>query len=236
MTIRSLKIPAGAHYLRIKSTDPKNCYILNYYEIGPRTLRLAALASLLRSVSSNLAMNILRTEEQLGYGVYFSILDKCGALGYAIIVDAKASNFSTEYLDERIEAFRTKLLSIIETLSDAEFEQRKSNLVTALWSKDKSLNQETDRNWSELAWGQLKFDRRYREAEIISAVCKEELVQFYRDHYGANDRKVSVQLISAELDDKDELVFVDFEKPNAGILIRDIDDFKSKLEVHPPPA
>lgn len=233
--MRSLQIPTGAHYIRIKFADSENCYISNYYEIGPRTLRSGALLGLLRTVTSNLAANILRTEEQLGYIASFSTPDRYGVLAYTIRVESKAANFTTEYVDERIEAFRSKLLSIIETLPDAEFEQYKDVLRSALLIKDKSLNQETKRNWSELVSGQLKFNRKCREAEIVSTVRKEELVQFYRDHYGANDRKLSVQLISAELTNDDELVFVDFEKPHAGTLIRDIDDFKSKLEVQPPP-
>lgn len=237
MILRGVKMPAGAHYLRIKSTDPKNCAVLNYYEIGARTFRTAVLAGLLRSVCYRLAYNTLRTAEQLGYVVDFRAMDRCGVLAYSITVESKATNFSTDFVDERIEAFRTELLSIIEKLPDVEFEQRKAMMTTSLLSKDKSLRQEVDRNWLEVVSEQRIFDRNHRNAEIIPSVTKEEFVQFYRACYGANERKVSIQLIALPDDpnNRDELIYVDFDKPNAKMLIRNIADFKKELEVHPPP-
>lgn len=158
-------------------------------------------------------------------------------LAYSITVESKATNFSTDFVDERIEAFRTELLSIIEKLPDVEFEQRKAMMTTSLLSKDKSLRQEVDRNWLEVVSEQRIFDRNHRNAEIIPSVTKEEFVQFYRACYGANERKVSIQLIALPDDpnNRDELIYVDFDKPNAKMLIRNIADFKKELEVHPPP-
>lgn len=234
MILRGMKMPIGAHYLRIKSTDPKNCAVLNYYEIGARTFRTAVLAGLLRLISFRLAFNTLRTAEQLGYVVDFKAIDRCGVLAYSITVESKATNFSTDFVDERIEAFRTELLSIIEKLPDDEFEQRKAMMMTSLLSKDKSLRQEIDRNWLEVVSEQRIFDRNNRSVEIIRTITKEEFVQFYHACCDANERKVSIQLIPLPDDptNKDELVYVEFEEPNGKTLIRNIADFKKQLDIH----
>lgn len=197
--------------------------------------------------------DILRNKEQLGYDVSCSLRDNYGILGYSIDIHSQENKFTSDHVDERIENFRNELLKIIEKMSIAEFEEYKATLAKIKLTEDSKLNEEVVRNWAEVTTGEYAFDRHHKEVEALVNITHAEFLQFYRDNYGVNDRKFSTQVIgtseassnkldaaendiNGETDESpsfDDIIYLDFKKPNPGVLIKDVVGFKKKLDVYP---
>lgn len=204
--------------------------------------------------------DILRNKEQLGYDVSCNLRDNYGILGYSIDIHSQENKFSVDHVNERIENYRNELLSIIEKMPHAEFEEYKATLAKIKLTEDSKLNEEVVRNWGEITTGDYSFDRHHKEVETLVTISHAEFLQFYRDNYGANERKFSTQVIgssgstgangsasdkndidSNDVEDTnkhenlsfDDIVYVDFKKPTSGILIKDIAEFKKTLDVYP---
>lgn len=251
-----MKIPRGSNYLRAQSFNPNdvNSEISNFYQIGPISFRTQVLIDLLMMIAEEPLFDILRNKEQLGYDVACTARDNYGILGYSIDIHSQESKFSADHVDERIENFRTELLSIIEKMPLGEFEEYKATLAKIKLTEDSKLNEELVRNWAEVTTGDYAFDRHPKEVQILVNISHAEFLQFYRDSYCENKRKLSTQVIGSssvangdknELDDNevqdakdeilsfDDIIYVDFKKPNSGTLIKDIVEFKKKLDIYP---
>lgn len=226
-------MPAGAHCLRIKSTDPVNSFVQNYYQIGPQTLRASVLASLLDSIGTHLAYNVLRTEEQLGYVTIATTLNVCKVLAYSIYVQSNGMKYTTDHVDKRIDAFLIKLLTVIRALTDDEFEQHKTMLLTVVRSEPKTFHIDADRNCNEVLAEEYMFDRSIRVAQIISAISKTDLLEFYQNIVGADERKMSLQLVPMahdDIDNENDIHYVSPADSQTATSINDIVEFKGKLE------
>lgn len=250
------KIPIGTNYLRCKTFHPKdvNTVICNFYQIGPISYRLQTLIDLLVMVAQEPLFDTLRNKEQLAYDVSFVLRDNFGILGYDINVNSQETKFTADHVDERIENFRQELKTIIEQMTDENFDAIKVSLAKNKLNEDNKLSDEVQRNWAEITTNEYEFERVHKEVEYLATISKVQLLEFYRTHCDAeNQRKLSVQVIgnaqadkndgSAEdLEDEhgdyearrsrfDQLTHVDFTGEPKGNLIKDLMDFKSGLDV-----
>lgn len=258
-----MKLPIGSNYLRCKSFHPKddNSVITNFYQIGPLSYRTCILTDLLVMIIQEPLFDNLRNKEQLGYDVSCTVNDNYGILAYNISVNSQETKYSCEYVDQRIESFRLELFSAIETMPDDDFDAMKASLAKCKLAEDNKLSEEVTRNWAEITIHEYKFDRHYKEVECLANISKADLLEFYKSHYGENDRKLSVQVIGNKIDDidtnhvdgidleldfkKDEdiethrkgfdsIAYVDFsESTNKGNRIKDLMEFKNTLEIYP---
>lgn len=252
MQVKINKLPIGANYLRCRNFSPTdiNTAVTNLYQIGPISHRKKVLVAMLIMIGQEPLFNTLRTVEQLAYDVSFSIHKTYGILGYNINVNSRQTKFSAEHVDERIENFRQSLQTIIENISDENFNVIKTSLVKNMLSKDNKLTEEAVRNWNEIINGEYEFDRRVKEVECLSMITKNDLLEFCRLHHGENERKLSVQIIgngnanvpnesgrSADSDSQpqhfDSLQHVEFNGALKGNLITDFMAFKNNLDIFP---
>lgn len=257
--MRATKLPIGnANYLRCKTFHPTdvNTVITNFYQIGPISYRTQVLIDLLVMIAQEPLFDTLRNKEQLAYDVSFSLRYNFGILGYSITVNSQEPKFPVDYVDERIENFRCELISIIENMSDDDFDAIKASLAKNKLNEDNKLSEEVQRNWAEITTDEYEFDRPHREVEYLSTITKSQLLEFYLTHYGDNERKLSVQVIGnaqgnepdlsndAEMELEinedletrrkrfDALTYVDFNSEPRGELIRDLMEFRKSLEVY----
>lgn len=205
-------------------------------------------------VADQQLFDTLRNKEQLAYDVSFKEHDNFGILGYSITVNSQESKFSVDHVDERIENFRYELISIIENMSDDNFDAIKASLAKNMMNEDNELSDEVNRNWGHINSNVCDFDRLRREVESLSTITKNQLLEFYLAHYGDKERKLSVQVIgntqvnepdlsndvgmeleinrNSEARRFDALSHVDFYGESRGGLIKDLMEFKKNLEVY----
>lgn len=199
----------------------------------------------------------LRNKEQLAYDVSFSLRDNFGILGYCITVNSQETKFTADHVDERIENFRRELISIIDQMSENDFDAIKISLAKNKLNEDNKLGEEVQRNWAEITTDEYEFDRVHKEVEYLSTISKAQLLEFYRTHCDLeNQRKLSVQVIGNPEADKidtnsediesvcggedsesrrirfDALSYVDFNGEPKGNLIKDLMEFRDSLEVY----
>lgn len=200
------QFPLGSSYLRVKSLMPKdkNSVIKNYYQIGSFSTEAESLVELLAKVMREPLFNFVRTKEQLGYSVSCSNKNDEGVLGFTIAVETQEKRHSAWSVDKKIETFLQNFVMFLENMEDKNFEIMKRSIISQKRSPDISLEDEVDRNWTEIKESSFKFDRRNIEALQMELLNKTDLLIFFKEHFAPDKvRKLSVQII-ANADDEDD--------------------------------
>lgn len=249
--IYATKIPEGNAYFRCTALNVNNVntIISNFYQIGPATLQNKILTDLLVQIANEPFFDVLRTKEQLAYSLIFDLHENIDSIGYTMLFNTQEIKFSAEYIDDRAENFRQELISIIENLSEKNFEKFKMALIKLIIIEDSELETETRRNWDEITKNAYIFDRAEKEVEALKTITKEELLGFYLKYLNNENRKLSIQIIGNANGDVDgtvdetimkkcrsieNLSIVDFSTPKPdAYLIRDIVEYKKSLELYP---
>jgi insulysin len=183
---------------QMKVIDPKqiNHAIENVYTVDVDNMKDMTLLELFNQIIQADCFNQLRTVEQLGYIVFSGIKVDCGVLGFRVIVQSSVKD--PAYLDERIENFLASVKDNLGTLSEEEWTNHCQSLIARKLEKDKSLKQEAERFWKEVAnphtyW----FERDAKEAALVETLKKDDIIAFY-EHYvsplSKNRRKLSTRV------------------------------------------
>lgn len=178
---RNVLIPSGADFTFQRPLgDPanvNNCieYYLHVGSVKDRILKGKLL--LLAQLTDELGFDQLRTKEQLGYVVWTGAKINSTTLGYRVIIQSERS---TEYLEERINAFLALFSNKLKEMPAEEFQSHKSSLVNKRLEKIKNLNEETARIWSFIGSEYYDFFQRQQEAETIAKLTKEDMLSFFK--------------------------------------------------------
>uniref|UniRef100_A0A8C2GCF4 Nardilysin a (N-arginine dibasic convertase) n=1 Tax=Cyprinus carpio TaxID=7962 RepID=A0A8C2GCF4_CYPCA len=114
-------------------------------------------------------------------------------------------------------------------------------LVKLKGCEDTHLGEEVDRNWTEVVTQQYVFDRLSREIDALKLMTKAELVNWYMEHRGQGNRKLSVHVKEEEEGSKmslygevSKLTFLSASTLMASATtITDIRAFTSTLNLYP---
>ncbi|KAG7129377.1 Insulin-degrading enzyme like protein [Verticillium longisporum] len=206
---RSLILPPGSNFVYKKTLkDPANvnhCLETVFYVGDKSDWNVRARTLLLDQIAHEPAFDQLRTKEQLGYVVFSGVRSFSTTYGFRFIIQSERP---CDYLESRIEAFLNHLSTIIDTMSDTEFEGHKRSLIVKRLEKVKNLDQESSRHWTQIASEYYTFELAQQDAEHIKKLTKANMVEFYRTFVkpgSATRAKVSVHLVaqsSAESDEK----------------------------------
>lgn len=117
--------------------------------------------------------NQLRTIEQLGYVVFTRQSSVRDVLGVWFLVQSpsKCCEHITGSFNKHIDDMQQK----VKELTDDDFKQTVSAVLTNLQEKDKSIKETFDRYWSnEFATHKLEFNRQDKMCELTKSVTKQE--------------------------------------------------------------
>lgn len=239
---RSLQLPQGSHYIRAHNLNEQdaNTVIINYYQIGPNSVRLECILDLLVLIVGEPLFNQLRTQEQLGYQVNAEVDITYGIAAYIVMVNSQETKTTASHVEQRIEVFRNKMLHIVDAMSQEDYDRTCDSLIKLKQITDMSLKSEVLRNWIEIISERFMFDYRRQQIEVLRKLTKEEVLDFLRDNNEtSNMRKLSVQIIghnpetkkASPLADKLDIVFLPQQGDDTTIV--DIADFKSNLDLYP---
>lgn len=203
MTLQAHQLPVGAHYFRCASMNPNdvNSVVCNFYQIGPTSVKTLSLIELLMMIAEEPLFNTLRSKETLGYDVSCGLRDNFGILGYSIMVNSQEHKFAAEYVEERIEAFRSELLNIVRQIKDNEFQQYKESLAKIKLNDDNSMKDEVTRHWLEIITNEYAFDRGVRDVECLLTITKSDFIEFFERHFH-HTKKLSIQVSFCGLGNK----------------------------------
>ncbi|KAL6268113.1 hypothetical protein P5V15_001204 [Pogonomyrmex californicus] len=200
--MRVIQIPLGTCYCKLKNINKidVNSVITNYYQAGITSIELLVLIDLLIMIMEEPLFNQLRTQEQLGYDVSCVLRDINGILGYSITIHTQADKYTTEYIDQRIEEFLKSFNKILEEFPEEELNDVKDTLRKLKQSADIDLEEEVNRNWTEIIRCEYMFDRLEREVLAIEDIKIKKLREWAAEHTlnGNNFRKLSVHVVGTD--------------------------------------
>jgi insulysin len=168
------------------------------FQFGEDTLETRSRAEFLAHLLKEPCFNQLRTVEQLGYLVFSGLQAQRGVLSLRVLL--QSSERPAHYLHQRAEAFLEHTFrAVLSNLDDESFERERNSVLADIEEKDKTLNQETNRYWSEVVLRRYTFDRREQKAAAVRAVTKAELLVFFETHVAVNSerRLLSLQYFGA---------------------------------------
>jgi secreted Zn-dependent insulinase-like peptidase len=161
--------PGSAHVWNIEVANPSevNSAIEYYCEVGDiQDDVLRPQLSLLASLISEPAFNVLRTKEQLGYIVFALPRASTGTMGMRFLIQSEKD---TVYLETRVEAFFDYMKEFLDNLSEEEYEKHKAGVIHKKLEKPKNLHGESSRFWTAVEDGYYDFERR-KSGSLIFAI------------------------------------------------------------------
>ncbi|XP_023349393.1 nardilysin [Eurytemora carolleeae] len=180
----------------------------------------------------------LRTQEQLGYTVFNTLRNTHGVLGFSITVNTQATKYTAEHVDERIENFLDQF--VLNHLHEEKVLYAANSLAKLKVRADVTLEEEVSRNWNEIVSKEYLFNRYEKEVVSLAEIKVEDVVEYFKPMLSTSTscRKLSVHILGYkdgvdEKEDKEEKVFNLNLLKNNKHSIKDIQEFKSKLEKHP---
>ncbi|WP_416398489.1 insulinase family protein [Allohahella sp. A8] len=177
---RIVDITDARYHAREQTQHPDWAYL--YYVQGPsRSYQHRAQFGLLAQMMSTPYYNRVRTQKQMGYVVFATPFTLLEVPGLAFIVQSP-SNRPAEIHAETTD-FLNEFATSVESMTDADFEQHKAALITRLLEKDKTLEQRSDRYWTEIDIGNENFDTTKQIAKAVSALSKSEVLAYYQKQF-----------------------------------------------------
>ena len=188
----------GCTVLNVAPTNPanRNSSVSDVYYVTrgfafPEEVRDVVCAVLLEAIVEPEFYNILRTNEQLGYVVWFySVSDSFRFLKLVV----QSAGHPPDYLEGRIQAFLKDYYPRLQGLSDAEFEAAREGLVTKLLQPPTSVVEEMICTTSAFFSGSFLWDRKRVNAALARTITKDEIVATYERVFLNKDTRRMVSL------------------------------------------
>ena len=99
----------------------------------------------------------------------------------ALAVEAATQKFVQQYIDDW------------PNLSNAEFEQQKSGLISSLTESDKNLAERSQRYWQDIYDEHYTLDSRKQIADEVASLSKADMLAFFKDlQQRVNERSVLI--------------------------------------------
>jgi len=118
---------------------------------------LDARLGLFECIAKQRAFNQLRTIEALGYIVQTGLISMKNIFAFRVIV--QSSDQPAYYLNSRVEAWLKSFREELVRLPEDEFETYRTSLIAKREEKPKTLNEESQRWWTEIILNTYKWDR-----------------------------------------------------------------------------
>ncbi|KAJ3072227.1 Insulinase (Peptidase M16) [Podochytrium sp. JEL0797] len=200
--VRTQIIPPGHHILHsrpIVNANQVNSSLEHLIQIGDvSNAALRVKTMLLAQIVKEPCFNVLRTQEQLGYIVSSGIRKQTGMISFRVLVQSERG---PQYIEERVEVFLKGMRKTLSEMSEQEFKKNVDAVVFNLMEKDKNMSQEAHRLWGHISSLYYDFDQDERDAELVTKVTKQDLLEFYDSHISPDSttrRLLSVHLHSSK--------------------------------------
>ncbi|XP_018368701.1 PREDICTED: nardilysin-like [Trachymyrmex cornetzi] len=244
-----IQIPLGISCCKLKSFNKTNrtSVVTNYYQVGITSFNLSVLLDLMMEIMI-VMIRIWVVHEKLQFEIASCNCDYInGVLGYSITVYTDANKYTTEHMDQKIEAFLQFFHKrILKDFYDINLDDFKKRLIAEKTNQyfDNVLSEEVNRNWSEIISGKYVFDRYEREMFVMKDIKINDLKECFAKHTenGSNFRKLSIHVvgndpgnIAVEKENKYfTLEYINDDQQEIGdYRIVDVKDYKKYLYTYP---
>ncbi|MFK8021957.1 MAG: insulinase family protein [Pseudomonadales bacterium] len=157
--------------------------LIHYFQAPDQSPASRANAALTAQIIKSEYFQQLRTEQQLGYAVFATALPLLDVPGLALIVQSPGNSVADIHAANQ--AFLRERSEVLIDEKSANFKQYKEALLSELREKPKSIAEQAETYWADLALGYESFDRRSDLIVAVEALDFEEWRTFFDSAFEA---------------------------------------------------
>lgn len=236
---RTVIMGTRSNYVYItKNINPneQNSVICSFFQCGKLDYKGTCTLLVIESLLKDKFFNDLRTKQSLGYiAMLFHREFRCNE-GLACLVQSAVK--SPEYIWLKIKEFFEENQSYIKQLSDEIFSTHVNSVIVEKKQKDVALKDEVTRNANEIKKRQFVFDRKEKYISILENLKKEELINFFEDHFVNNIRRLDVEVLASQHIEENEKLIIENKQIAINqnfnrVIVKSIEDFKRRNSLYP---
>ena len=176
---RVVRLEPGARYARWLPSGHEDHALAVYRQGRGRGFPERATMALLAQATGNRFFHEIRTEREMGYIVFATLLPMLDVPGLALVIQSPSN--PPETLHRHVDSFLDRAAAALRDMPPAVFERHRAAVESALTEAETRLDQRTERYWGEIDRESYGFDRRERLLEAVRAVTRDEAVNAWRD-------------------------------------------------------
>ena len=180
---RVVRLEPGARHTRWLASEHEDHALAVYRQGRDRSYSERATMALLAQAAGNRFFHELRTEREIGYIVFATLLPVLEVPGLALVIQSPST--PPEALHRHVDAFIRRFAGVLRDLSPAVFERHRAAVESSLLEAETRLEDRTERYWGAIDREHYAFDRRERLLEALRAVTRAELAAAWRDLFVA---------------------------------------------------
>ena len=182
---RVVRLEPGVRYARWLTSDHEDHALAVYLQGHQRGVAARAMMGLIAQAIENRFFHELRTEREIGYIVFATLMPLLEVPGLVLVV--QSPNTPPERLHREVDAFLQRTGDVLRDMPDAEFERHRATVESALLEADTRLDDRTGRYWYEIDREHFDFDWREQLLAALRGITREEVAQAWRDIVTAPD-------------------------------------------------
>lgn len=128
----------------------------------------------------------LRTKEQLGYVVHSGHRKDRFIHGAFFNIQSPSKNCT--HIRTRLDLHLMRMRTKVQQISDEDFQTNIGAVMTTVAEKDKNLEDDFYRNWSEITMHAQKFDRQQTQIETLKTLTKVEFIEHFEKLFFKDNR------------------------------------------------
>jgi secreted Zn-dependent insulinase-like peptidase len=175
---RVIRLAAGETRVRTLPIDHPDAVVALYLQGASRKLSNRARFFLMGQVLNAPFYQSLRTEQQMGYFVFSGAMDMMQLPGLVFVV--QSPNQGPDVIEAAVNEFLQSYGDSLGNMTDAEFEQHRSSLVSDVMRQEEKLRDRSGRYWVEIDQERYDFDTREQLAAAINEVSLDDFRQFFQ--------------------------------------------------------
>ncbi len=161
------------------NVDHNDAALLLYVQDPDDSFASRAKSGLAGQILRSAYFSSLRTNQQLGYVVRAGVRRLNTRSGNLFLVQSPKAG--AKDLEQATLTFMQNYVNRWQDLSDAEFAQQKSGLISRLTESDKNLGQRSQKYWQNLTDENYNFDSNEQIAAEVEKLSKAEMGDFMQD-------------------------------------------------------
>ena len=171
---RVVRLESGARFARWLESEHEDHALAVYRQGRERSYSERATMALLAQATGNRFFHELRTEREIGYIVFATLLPVLEVPGLALVIQSPST--PPEALHRQVDAFIRRFAGALRDMPPAVFERHRAAVESSLLEAESRLDDRTERYWGEIDREHYEFDRRERLVEaVLHAVDRDEL-------------------------------------------------------------
>ena len=187
---RVVQLEPGARYARWLESKHEDHALAVYRQGHGRGAVARAMMGLIAQAVENRFFHELRTEREIGYIVFATLMPLLEVPGVVLVVQSPTT--SPELIFEEVDAFLQRAGDVLRDMPAAEFERHRAAVESALLEADTRLDDRTGRYWYEIDREHYEFDWRQQLLDALRSISRADVAKAWRDLVTAPETSLGV--------------------------------------------